>query len=486
VPDPCALTATDIAAAVRARDVSREEVLAAHLDRVEALDGDVGAFVEPVARDAALARARRADRDAAQRTGLPLDGVPVSLKDHFDVEGMVRTDGVRAFAQRRSPGTSVAVQRLIDAGAAVVGKTNQPDFKVRWNTISDVRGATRNPRDLSLSAGGSSGGDAAAVAAGMAAAGLGTDLGGSIRVPASFCGVWGLRTTPGQVPDVRLVEPRHPTPAAALFSSVGVLARSVADLELVFDAVRGPHPADPLSVAATAAGAAGPGPRRVARMCTQAGATVTPEIEARLDRTCALLAAAGYEVVDAAMPAAERLPELWGALAGTEMKRVALPRWRAVMGESGLQHAEELFGLFELEDGVGAVRPGDGRAPRARRRDRGVDGAPSARGRARRRHGGAADRLRRPPPHRRGARALRPDAQRAVGEPPRPAGGRAAQRHPAHRTPLPRGRRARGRGSDRPGAEAGQDRRRRSCLIYSDASQAPAQSHRAKPAARFS
>jgi amidase len=352
VTDPCALTASHLAARVRARELSREEVLAAHLDRVAAIDGDVGAFIEPVERAGALARARAADGESTERAGLPLDGVPVSLKDHFDVEGMRRTDGVRAFADRRSPGTSVAVQRLIDAGATVVGKANQPDFKVRWNTISDVRGATRNPRDLSLSAGGSSGGDAAAVAAGMAAVGLGTDLGGSIRVPAAFCGVWGLRTTPGQVPDVRLVEPRHPTPAAALFSSIGVLARSVDDLKLVFDAVRGPHPADPLSVAA-AVDAVAPTPRRVARLCGQAGATVTPEVEARLDRTCALLADAGYEVVDAAMPAAERLPELWGALAGTEMKRVALPRWRPVMGESGLQHAEELFGLFGLEDGVG-------------------------------------------------------------------------------------------------------------------------------------
>jgi amidase len=185
VTDLCALPAAELVRRVHARDVSRREVLAAHLDRIEAVNPAVNAIVEVRDRDAALAEAEAADRDHDARKGLLLDGVPVSIKDHFDVEGMTHTEGVRAFAERRSPGTALAVQRLVDAGAFVVGKANQPDFQIRWNTVNDLYGATRNPRDLALSAGGSSGGDAAAVAAGMAAIGLGADYGGSIRVPAS-------------------------------------------------------------------------------------------------------------------------------------------------------------------------------------------------------------------------------------------------------------------------------------------------------------
>ena len=110
---------------------------------------------------------------------LPLDGVPVSIKDHFDVEGMLHTEGdPLRLPTDGPPVNSAVVQRLLDAGAFVVGKSNQPDFQIRWNTVNDLYGATRNPRDTSLTAGGSSGGDTAAVASGMAALGLGADYGG--------------------------------------------------------------------------------------------------------------------------------------------------------------------------------------------------------------------------------------------------------------------------------------------------------------------
>jgi len=200
--------AMELVRQVRARTVSRREVLRAHLDRIDELDGSVGAFVERRDREQALAEADAADRAHDERASLPLDGVPVSIKDHFDVEGMRHTEGVAALAERRSPRNAAAVQRLVDAGAFVVGKCNQPDFQIRWNTVNALYPPTRNPRDLSRTAGGSSGGDAASVAAGMSALGLGADYGGSIRVPASFCGVFGLRPSAGRVPhplDVEVV-----------------------------------------------------------------------------------------------------------------------------------------------------------------------------------------------------------------------------------------------------------------------------------------
>ena len=164
MPELYELGALELVRHIRAREVSRRQVLEAHLDRIDAVNGLVNAVVERVDRDTALAAAEAADRDHEARAALPLDGVPVSIKDHFDVEGMLHTEGVRSFADRRSPGNSATVQRLLDAGAFIVGKCNQPDFQIRWNTVNDLYGATRNPRDTSLTAGGSSGGDAAAVA----------------------------------------------------------------------------------------------------------------------------------------------------------------------------------------------------------------------------------------------------------------------------------------------------------------------------------
>src|ERR1041385_1027919 len=127
-----ALPGHELTRLVRAREVSRREVLEAHLARLEHANPQVNAIVE--VREQSLADADAADRDHDARAGLPLDGVPVSIKDHFDVEGMKHTEGIRAFADRRSPGNAVAVDRLLAAGALIVGKANQPDFQIRWNT----------------------------------------------------------------------------------------------------------------------------------------------------------------------------------------------------------------------------------------------------------------------------------------------------------------------------------------------------------------
>jgi len=230
MPELYELGALELVRRVRAREVSRRQVLEAHLDRIDAANGLVNAVVDHVDRNTALAAAEAADRDHETRTALPLDGVPVAIKDHFDVEGMLHTEGIRAYADRRSPGNSAVVQRLLDAGAFVVGKCNQPDFQIRWNTVNDLYGATRNPRDTSLTAGGSSGGDAAAAAAGMAPVGLGADYGGSIRVPASFCGVFGLRPSAGRVPHVQALDPELGGMTLDLMNSPGPLARTLDDL----------------------------------------------------------------------------------------------------------------------------------------------------------------------------------------------------------------------------------------------------------------
>src|SRR5437763_10054396 len=268
-------SAIELVQAVRARAVSRREVLEAHLDRIDELDGVVGAFVERRGRDEALAEAEAADRCHAERSGLPLDGVPVSVKDHFDVEGMRHTEGVAALAERRSPRNALVVQRLLDAGAFVVGKCNQPDFQIRWNTVNAIYPQTRNPRDLARTAGGSSGGDAAAVAAGMSAVGLGADYGGSIRVPASFCGVFGVRPSAGRVPHVQALDPSAGGMTLDLMNSPGPLARSLEDLWTALHVLAGPDPRDPVSVPV---GWLDEAPRTALRMSHETGAVIEPEV----------------------------------------------------------------------------------------------------------------------------------------------------------------------------------------------------------------
>jgi amidase len=356
MPELYELGALDLVRVIRAREVSRRQVLEAHLDRIDAVDGLVNAVVERVDRDAALSAAEAADREHEARGALPLDGVPVSIKDHFDVEGMLHTEGIRSWADRRSPGNSAVVQRLLDAGAFVVGKCNQPDFQIRWNTVNDLYGATRNPRDTSLTAGGSSGGDAAAVASGMAALGLGADYGGSIRVPASFCGVFGLRPSAGRVPHVQALDPEQGGMTLDLMNSPGPFARTLDDLWAAFLALAGPDPRDPTSLPVAPPEEHIPKrqPASVLRMARETGAIVEPEVERELDLVCAALEAAGYSVVEGGIPNAARAPELWAELVGTELLHSALPAWDGLLADSNRQHIEAQFGLFDLGDSLSA------------------------------------------------------------------------------------------------------------------------------------
>ena len=317
----------------------------AHLGRIAALDGTIGAFVDRRDPDALLGEADEADRRHDERAGLPLDGVPVAIKDHFDVEGLRHTEAVVPFADRRSPGTSVVVQRLVAAGAFVLGKANQPDFQIRWNTVNALYPPTRNPRDPALSAGGSSGGDAAAVAAGMAVLGLGADYGGSVRVPAAFCGVYGVRPSAGRVPQVQALDAAAGGMTLDLMNSPGPFARSLDDLWTALGVLAGADPRDPVSLPV---GFLDDAPRTVLRMSGETGAIIEPEIERELDRVCDALEQEGYEVVEGAIPNAKRAPELWAELIGAELLHWALPAWDGVIAEGNRQHIEAMFGLFDL------------------------------------------------------------------------------------------------------------------------------------------
>ena len=240
--DLCFIPATELVRLYRARKTSPLEVMQAALARIDAVNPAVNAYVT-VARESALAAARRATRMLGRKaTRLPLlHGVPVSIKDLFSTKGIRTTWGSLIYKDHVPDGDDLVVQRLKAAGAIVVGKTNTPEFGAGGNTFNAVFGATRNPWDTTRSCGGSSGGAAVAVATGMGPIAQGSDLGGSLRVPASFCGVVGFRTTPGLVPS-------HPR--ALVWDTLGVagpIARTVGDIALMLAAMAGPDDRNPLS-----------------------------------------------------------------------------------------------------------------------------------------------------------------------------------------------------------------------------------------------
>ena len=231
--------ATAMAAAVRDATTTAEELVTAALDRIEARDGEINAFTI-VLRGEALARAR--EIDAADRSTLgPLAGVPVSVKDHIWMAGQPATNGSLALRDFVPEVDAVPVARLRAAGAVIVGKTNNPEFCYRGYTENAVFGTTRNPWSLDRTPGGSSGGAGASVAYGATPLALGTDGGGSIRIPAAFCGVVGHKPTFGLVPKL---------PGFRGWPSLSVdgpLAASVADAALALRVMAGADPADPLT-----------------------------------------------------------------------------------------------------------------------------------------------------------------------------------------------------------------------------------------------
>jgi amidase len=228
--------AVTLAGMLRSRDISAREVIAAHIGRIEAVDGAVNAVVTRCFEQA-MAKAAAADQALAQgeEPGL-LHGLPVAHKDLVDTAGIRTTYGSPLFAEHVPERDELLVSRMSGAGAISLGKTNVPEFGAGSHTVNRVFGATRNPYDLSRSAGGSSGGAAAALAARMVCLADGSDLGGSLRNPASFCNVVGLRPSPGRVPRWPVTDP------ADTLGVAGPMARTVADAALLLAVQSGPDP----------------------------------------------------------------------------------------------------------------------------------------------------------------------------------------------------------------------------------------------------
>lgn len=319
--------ATALAAALAAREVSPMALLEQSLARLEALEPQLNAFTHVDHAGARAAAAAATARQAAGRRLGPLDGIPVSVKDNLFVAGLPARWGSLLFADHVPAQDDLCVARLRAAGAVIIGKTTTPEFALMGRTESRLSGTTRNPWDLALTPGGSSGGAVASVAAGITPLAIGTDAGGSTRMPASYTGLVGLRPSNGRIAR-RFGFP----PMAIDFQAIGPFARSLRDLRLLFGVLAGPDARDPYSARLPPA----PLPDRPLRLgwldaIGEEGAT--PEVAASLAAAVAHLAGLGHSLFP--VPAPFDLPGLraaWGTLTAAGAARVARrfpDRWRS-------------------------------------------------------------------------------------------------------------------------------------------------------------
>ena len=346
------LTVTEIAAAIQSGESSSAEITDHYLDRIARLNEQVGAFYT-VTHELAREQAASADKAvaASRKEGgelPPLTGVPIPIKDLNMVAGVRLTYGSAILADNVADTDDYVVEHLRSAGIVITGKTATPEFGLPCYTETKIGPPARTPWDLSRSAGGSSGGAAAAVASGLAPAAQGSDGGGSIRIPASVCGLFGIKPTRGRISQGPMM------PDLTGLSTDGPLTRTVADAALLLDAMTGNHPGDMYTLPALAAGEsflghAGrePGKLRIGRTIAAVveGAEVDPDCVAAWEDASALLTSLGHEVVDLDMPfPAEAVPSflaLWFTMAAftpippdQEAELLPLTQWLREQGRA--------------------------------------------------------------------------------------------------------------------------------------------------------
>ncbi|MBV8935839.1 MAG: amidase, partial [Alphaproteobacteria bacterium] len=301
--DPALLPAHIMSEEIAAGRLSPADLVEAALKRIEAADNKLHAFVQVYDKEARLA-AEAADKAirSGHRIG-PLHGIPIALKDLIEIEGRVTTGGSQAWRDRRSAYTATLAHRLIAAGLIVIGKTHTVEFAMGgWGTNQHC-GTPWNPwdPDVARTPGGSSSGSGVAVAAGFVPWAIGTDTGGSVRLPASWCGLTGLKTTIGRVSTHGIL------PLAPTLDTPGPMARSVDDAALLYNAMQGPDPLDPRTrgvapedpMPAIKRGARG---LRLARMPEGERAGVAAEVLAAYDAALEALAQLGAEIVNVDLP----------------------------------------------------------------------------------------------------------------------------------------------------------------------------------------
>jgi amidase len=357
-PEICFLTATELVRLVRANELSAREVMEAHLSQIERVNPEVNAIVTLTA-ERALDRARATDDALARREEVGhMAGLPVAHKDLFPTEGVRTTFGSLIYRDFVPDHDALIVERLKRAGAISVGKTNTPEFGAGSQTYNEVFGETLNPYDPTRTCGGSSGGAAVALACGMVPIADGSDMGGSLRNPASFCNVVGFRPSPGRVPSWP-----DPTPWLSLTVD-GPMARTVQDTALMLSAIAGPDARCPLSIPEPGGLFLRPLERdfsdvRVALSRDLGGLPVDPRVSAVLESQRRVFESLGCAVEDAQ-------PDFVDA--DEVFKTLRAWRYELAYGELLVDHRDELKDtvVWNIEEGARLGGPQIGQAERKR------------------------------------------------------------------------------------------------------------------------
>src|SRR5579872_1960564 len=305
---------------IRHKNLSPVELVDAHLARIEKLNPKLNAFIQ-IDAEGARQQARTAEIAVMRGEALgPLHGLPISIKSSLAVRGLRHEAGTKLRTGVVAEKDAILVERLRAAGGIILGTTNTPELLMAWETDNLLYGRTNNPWDLSRTAGGSSGGEAAAIASGCSAGGVGSDGGGSIRVPAHFSGICGLKPTPGRIPSTG----HFPTSVGpfALLGVIGPMARTIGDLKVLFESMQGPDTGDPsaapvsmrwpeFSNAHVAPDVHVVNRPRIGYFEDDGRTPVTSETHDAVKKAAAILRSAGFEVEPFRPEGLEKARELW-------------------------------------------------------------------------------------------------------------------------------------------------------------------------------
>jgi amidase len=338
---------------IRTRAVSPVEVVEAHLQRIEQLNPSLNAIVTLADNLIDRARACETELMSGRDVGL-LHGLPITIKDTIDTAGIRTTSGSRILSNNVPTRDAPAVARLKAAGAIVLGKTNVPEMAIPYETDNPVFGRANNPYNPLMTPGGSSGGEAAAIAACLSPAGIGSDLSGSIRVPAHFCGIAGLNPTTGRVP----MEGHTPSASGvvALGACIGPMARRIEDLGLLFGVLAEPTQFEAAQNESEIFDLKRLRGARVAWYTDDRVVPVADEIKLAVKSAAQALADAGLEIIDEMPPGISKAPQLWIDLFSRAANSEIAALYRGRKGEAGPQVAR-LFRSFseqanEFEDRI--------------------------------------------------------------------------------------------------------------------------------------
>jgi len=313
----CKKSASELAELVRSKEASSKEIVEAHFNRIKEVNPDINAITLTL-EESALKLADEADSAGEEERKRPFHGVPFTIKENIDFMGTPTTNGIPLLAESMPPRNAPIVDRMLEAGAIPIGRTNLPEMGMRLDTDNPLRGRTFNPWNKALTPGGSSGGEAASIATGMSPFGLGNDIGGSLRNPAYCCGIASLNPSIGRIPFVNSIEGFIDMGISGAFLSDGPMARSVEDLRTGLSIMSGRHIDDPQSVNTPLSGPI-PEKPKAALVKEIANFNLPDATKREIDRAGAILSNSGWSIEEVEAPEVERVYEIWGTVLNSGM-----------------------------------------------------------------------------------------------------------------------------------------------------------------------